>query len=128
MVSSLSNNWAVLRCSAIIGQTMRYNTFLKILKEDNPTLSLSEDSTFNYILQEDINSFMLKSIEQNITGVFDFVSTDCIKLKELSEMFNCKPQYGKYTYNTKTISDSRIFKYIKKSNKQVIREFLKNYE
>jgi len=116
MVSSLSSNWVVLRCSAIIGQTMRYNTFLKMLKEEEPVLSLSEDSTFNYILQQDI------------TGMFDFVSTDCIKLKELSEMFNCKPQYGNYIYDTKSINDSRIFKYIKKNNKQVITEFLKNYE
>ena len=128
MVSSLSNNWAVLRCSAIVGPTMRYNTFLKMLEEREPNLSLSKESTFNYVLQEDINKFILKSIEQDITGIFDFVSTDCIKLEELSTIFNCKPQYGNYTYSTKNISDSRIFKYIKKNNKQVITEFLKNYE
>ena len=106
-------------------------TFLKILKEKSPNLSLSGESSFNYVLQEDLASFILEAIDKEIIGTYNFTSKGNITLKELSTLFESHPQFGNYVYDTPEIDNGDLEKYCRSANKtciDIIEEFRKNYE
>jgi len=131
IVKNHATNPLILRSGAILGRTMRYNTFLKILKEKSPNLSLSGESSFNYVLQEDLASFILEAIDKEIIGTYNFTSKGNITLKELSTLFESHPQFGNYVYDTPEIDNGDLEKYCRSANKtciDIIEEFRKNYE
>ena len=68
IVNKMATNSLTLRCSAILGETMRKNNFRKIIEDVDPKLSLSGESSFNYILQEDILNFLNIAIKINYNG------------------------------------------------------------
>jgi len=131
IVKTNCDNPLIIRSGAILGKSMRYNSFLKILNEKTPSLSLSGDSTFNYILQTDLANFILSSITDNVVGTYNFTSRGNITLKELAVMFNSSPDFGKYVYDTPEVNNQDLKKYCQAANKvckNVIKEFRENYE
>lgn len=129
VISRSGESHLVLRCSAILGPTMRPNSLTKIINDQDAELSLSGESTFNYVLQKDILKFINESVENDFFGVIDFVSEKDITLKEVSSKYKKSPKFGSYRYqsfNRADLSDtpSLIDKYYKKTSEQVIEEFL----
>tara|TARA_A100001515_G_scaffold123060_1_gene106768 strand:+ start:6080 stop:6802 length:723 start_codon:yes stop_codon:yes gene_type:complete len=105
IVRQLATSPLIVRASAIIGPTMRKNSLLRILDEDNPTLSLSGDSTFNYVLQSDILSMIKVSANNNYSGIMDFVASKNIRLKDVAKHFSKTVNFGDYLYETPVISN-----------------------
>ena len=105
IVRELATSPLVVRASAIIGPTMRKNSLLRILDDDKPTLSLSENSTFNYVLQSDILSMIQVSASNNYSGIMDFVASRNIRLKDVAKHFSKTVSFGDYLYETPVISN-----------------------
>tara|TARA_A100001515_G_scaffold133685_1_gene123100 strand:+ start:879 stop:1601 length:723 start_codon:yes stop_codon:yes gene_type:complete len=105
IVRELATSPLVVRTSAIIGPTMRKNSLLRILDDNNPALSLSEDSTFNYVLQSDILSMIQVSANNNYSGIMDFVASKNIRLKDIAKHFSKTVSFGDYLYETPVISN-----------------------
>ena len=93
-------NHLIVRCSALLGPTMRENTFLKLMNKTLTKTGLSKDSEFNYVLYEDIYEFFVQANNKNLVGIFNLVSKDNISLQEVSDYFGCTPQFGDFTYTT----------------------------
>ena len=108
IVKKLGKRPLILRTSAIIGPTMRNNSLLKILEQENPTLSLSEESTFNYVLQSDILSMIQMCAKNNYSGIIDFVASKNIRLKDIADHFSKDVNFGGYTYQTPVISNRSL--------------------
>ena len=117
MVQKLSSNHLILRCPAILNKHMRKNNLIKILDDDTPTLSLTADSTFNYVSDVDITNFIE---DPNWYGVVDFVSSKNIELGEIQDMIGKQVHFGKYKFTTPEIKSS----YLKESSKQVLQQFI----
>ena len=118
MVNKLGNNPLILRCPAILNQNMRKNNLIKIIEDDYPKISLTPNSTFNYITDKDI----VKVINNNqIKGTLDFVASNNIQLNEIVDIIGKKVTYGDYTFTTPKVS----LPYLNKTSKQVLVEFLK---
>jgi hypothetical protein len=91
----------ILRCSMLIGETMNTNHLNK-LKNNELKISLSKDSSFNYILMDDIK-YLFKNLNyHNLNGVFDFVSNHPIKLDKVKNFFNSNTEFGNFCYNSNT--------------------------
>ena len=88
-------NNLIIRPSAILGKGIRKNSLIKILEEEIPKLTLSEKSTFNYILQEDMLEFISKAITEDIAGEYDFTSSSNITLGDIARKYNKKVLFGK---------------------------------
>lgn len=88
-----------IRCSMIIGKTMKENHLTKILK-DFKKINLSSDSTFNYILMDDLLNFFKSEDHLKYSGFIDFVSNSNISLNEIGELFNSKTIFGDFKYHT----------------------------
>jgi|TARA_Y100000310_G_scaffold221243_1_gene222778 nucleoside-diphosphate-sugar epimerase len=108
IVQAESTNYLILRCSALLGPTIRQNSFLKIMEQDNCTLSLSGQSVFNYILQNDILEVLEDEESVNLSGTYDFVSAQSTTLQEVADKYKKDPIFGEFVYYTRFGEDRTI--------------------
>ena len=108
IVSKEASNALILRASAIVGPAMRKNSLAKIIEDKNPKISLSKNSTFNYVLQSDILSMIQISAKNNYSGILDFVASENIRLEDIANYFNKQVDFGEYTYETPVISNRTL--------------------
>ena len=121
-------NNLIIRPSAILGQGIRKNSLIRILQEDSPKLTLSEKSTFNYILQEDMLEFISKAIAEGISGEYDFTSSSNVTLGDIARKYDKKVLFGNYVYQTHTSQTKDTYKVFPKLNKdsiQVVEEYMR---
>jgi len=129
IINKMATNPLVLRCSAILGETMRKNNFRKIVEDVDPNLSLSGESSFNYILQEDILNFLNIAIKKDYNGIVDFVSSTNVTLQEVSDLLEKKVNFGSYVYKTPELSSENlasVFPPAALTSKQNVKRYLKD--
>lgn len=129
IVRNFSSNFLILRCSALLGRDARDNSLIKIIKETNPSLSLSSQSVFNYVLHKDVLEFIKIAIEKDLQGVYNLVSSRNISLSRIAKLFGKKVNFGEYIYSIGEIGNSKaasILPAFKKTSKEVIYSLLKN--
>ena len=129
IVRKLTTRPLILRCGAILGETMRKNNFQKIIEDTSPEVSLSEKSSFNYVLQEDILSFIQESFRNKYTGIIDFVSSGNISFHQIAQMLGKQVKFGKYTYETPILPNQslvQVFPTAAFSSKENIQRYLGN--
>lgn len=128
IIQNLCHNFLILRCSTLLGRDSRENSLIKIIKENNPTLTLSSESIFNFILHKDVLKFVKKAMEENLQGIYNVSSSKNISLFEISELLGKKVNFGNYIYNVGEIDNKKVSKLLssfKKNSKEVINEFTK---
>lgn len=129
LIQNLCPNFLILRCSALLGRDARENSLIKIIKEEKPTLSLSENSVFNFILHKDVLEFVKIAIGKNLQGVYDLSSSKNITLFEIAELLGKKVSFGTYIYNVGDIDNkkaSQVLASFRKTSREVINEFIKS--
>ena len=122
-------NFLILRCSALLGKDSRKNSLIKIIQGDSPTLTLSPDSSFNYILHKDVLEFIKLALEKDLEGTYNLTSSNNITLKEVSVLFNKKVKFGSYIYNVGYIDNSKAISVtpsFQKTSREVINEFVRS--
>lgn len=121
-------NFLILRCSALLGKDSRKNSLIKIIQDDSPTLTLSPDSSFNYILHKDVLEFIKFAIEKDLQGIYNLVSYKNITLKQAADLVKKKVNFGGYIYSVGYIDNSKITSItpsFEKTSEEVIRQYLK---
>lgn len=98
----------VLRCSAMLGEHMRKNSIKRIIDEQNPQLTLSGQSDFNYILYSQIRDVIEHMNKQNLGGVFNVVSSQNITLNQIAEKFKKEVRFGNFIYQTGSVDNQKI--------------------
>ncbi len=119
-------NFLILRCSALLGKDSRKNSLIKIIQDDNPTLTLSPDSSFNYILHKDVLGFIKLAAEKDLQGIYNLASSDNITLSKVAGLFKRKVNFGNYIYNVGDIDNSKasiLLLAFKKTSEEVISQF-----
>ena len=116
IVSQYDKN-LILRCPALVGEYMKHNHLFKI--KNNDDIGLSADSTFNYILYEDV----LNVVKSNFVGTYDIVSNSNIDLNSVSDFFNSKTTFGSYKYTTPTTFKNPIN--LNKTSIQTLKNYFK---
>ena len=112
----LDENDLVLRCPMMLGNTMKSNHATKLLSNID-SLGLSGDSTFNYILMDDLVEFFVSKDYKQHKGIIDFVSNGLVKLEDVKNHFNSTTKLGDYTYQNNLEYSNPIFKLNEKYNK-----------
>ena len=128
IIQKKSNNPLIVRCSSLLGKTMRDNTITRIIKESRPKITLSKESTYNFISHEDVLDFIVKSHTREIKGIFDFVSSDYLLLGDIAEMINKNVSFGNYTFKTIEIDNKKListFPEFEKSSWKILDDFIK---
>ena len=86
----------ILRLSAILGPDIRRNSLVRLMNEES--ISLHEESDFNYILQGDI----LESLGAAVacSGTFNFTSQGSVTLGAIAKTYNKSVGFGEYKYSS----------------------------
>lgn len=118
-----AKDYLILRPTALLGRYCRKNSLIKILSEETPSLTLTPDSEFNYILYEDIFKFIKNAQEKNISGIFNICANDNITLAEIVKKFtpNKKIRFGNYKYSCGKISNLNSVKLLTELDKTSIK-------
>lgn len=118
----------IIRCSSLVGKYMKHNHLVKI-KNNVETISLSDMSTFNYILYSDIFSFLLNEKLLNYKGIIDFISYDHLALSDVARLFKSNIKFGLFNYNSNHNFINPIYKIDQKyckSSLDVLKEYYEN--
>ena len=94
-----------------------------MLCDNNQKLSLSGESTFNYILHKDILEFIRSGAYRELSGIYDFVSTENVKLKNIQKEFDTTVEFGDYVYETPNEFKNPI--YTSRTSMETIKEYFK---
>lgn len=127
LVKKFSPNYLILRCTALLGKYSRKNSLLRIIEEEKPVLTLSPNSTFNYILHKDVSKFIKLAIEKDLQGIYNLASSKNITLSHLASFFKKQVNFGDYVYNVGDIDNSKaaaINPTFKKTSQKVISDYL----
>jgi nucleoside-diphosphate-sugar epimerase len=128
IIANRCKNYLILRASALLGKDSRTNSFLQLLKNNQPVLKLSSDSSFNYILHSDVLAFISFAINNDLRGIFNMTSSTNMTLSDVAIILKKKATFGSYCYNTGNISNKKIasiFPSFKKTSENVITQFIK---
>jgi len=117
IVSTISQNYLIIRPSSLLGKSMKENTFTKIL--DGKPVYLTEDSLMNYITHEDVLNVI--EAEYPYDGIVYLCSNENITLGEVADLVGKKIEFGDYwhkhpsiftDYNTDRTSKDNVTKFI----------------
>lgn len=121
----MSEDDLILRCSVLLGKYMKPNHVIKI-KNNYESITLSKESTFNYISYDDIFKFISNSNINSFSGVIDFVSNNFMNLEEVVQFYDSKTKLGNYKYNSDYIFSNPIYNLLSdynKSSQDILRGF-----
>ena len=98
LVNENSNN-LILRCPALIGKYMKPNHLFKL--KENHDISLSGESTFNYILYSDVlDAVLIDRSHRMAKGTYELVSKEPTNINTVQQLFKSNSKLGKYLYMT----------------------------
>ena len=119
-------NFTILRLSALLGKYSN-NMLSKILNKSLKKTTLSKNSVFNYILYEDVLSFIKIVLNKKNMGIINLIASKNIRLENAVNLTNKKIKYGKYKYVTYSIKNDKIKNYTKifnNTSKQNLKIFI----
>jgi dTDP-4-dehydrorhamnose reductase len=122
----MDKNDLILRCSMMLGDTMKPNHTHK-LKNNDENIGLSGQSVFNYILMKDLAEFFNSEDYEQYNGVVDFVSNDLVKLEDVKNYFNSTTKLGEYVYQNSLDFINPIFTLNEKYNKSSMNNLIEYY-
>jgi len=122
----LDNSDLILRCSMMLGDTMKPNHTHK-LKNNDENIGLSGESVFNYILMKDLAEFFTSEDYKQYNGVVDFVSNDLVKLEDVKNYFNSTTKLGEHVYQNSLDFVNPIFTLNQKYNKSSLDNLIEYY-
>ena len=129
LVRSAGGNFLILRPVAMLGEYARENSLIKIIKGTSPTLTLSRDSRFNYILYSDLLAFLRKALEQDARGIYNLASATSVRLGDIVRLFRRRIEFGSFCYDSGRVATEKclsIHKGFKKTSLAVIKEFARS--
>lgn len=130
IVQNETENALIIRCSALLGKDAKKNSLMKIIALENAALTLSPQSTFNYILHTDMSHFIEKAIQQDLRGIYNLAASSRVSLKEIETHFSRQVSFGQYTYTTPEINNEKacaIASCFRRNSMENIELFLKDY-
>lgn len=107
LVADRSPDALILRPTAMLGPFIRRNSLLRLLFEDNPALSLSASSVFNYILHTDIAAFTEQALTAKTSGIVNLAAAGNVTLQQVCDRFSRRAQFGSFAYRVNTIDNAR---------------------
>jgi len=108
LVRADAQDWIILRPTSLLGRYSRKNSVMRILLEEHCSLTLSADSTCNYIRHYDVLNLINYALKQDLTGTYNVASGDNITLSDAAIMFGKKVSFGNHRYDVGHIENRKV--------------------
>lgn len=97
IVRFAASDYLILRCSSLLGHTMRPNSVVRAIKGEKVTVSSL--STFAFVHYDTVKDYVLS----DWSGIY-LVSGNAVGIQEVvTELKLPEPEYGDYTYNVTAV-------------------------
>lgn len=116
MVRNESNNHLILRPTAMLGMHAKPNSLIRILTQQNPSLTLAELSSFNYIRHADVARFIELALAKDLTGIYNLAAAANITLADVAQYFMRQVTFGKFTYTTGQVMNAKAAALLERFN------------
>lgn len=129
IVKTHCKNYVILRCSSLLGKYSRKNSLTRIIEDRECTLTLSSNSIFNCVLYTDILDFIAFSMEHDIKGIYNTVSSENVVISEIAEILKKNAKFGTYFYDVGNIDNSKIsivFPSFKKTSREIVTQLARD--
>ena len=126
IVKEYGNSWLIMRCSAFLGKGSRKNSLKKIIEDEQPVVTLTPDSEFNYVLYKDVLEFVKTAMEKDLQGIYNIASSENIRLSKVAEMFHKSVTFGGYKYAVGNIDNQKAISVVpafQRTPQEIIKEF-----
>lgn len=120
-------NALILRLGTLIGKNMRKNNVYRVIKDKEPSLTLSKKSFYTFVDYSEVLEFINLSLRKQINGIYNFNRNDSIKLEKISKLLKKEFKYGKYYFKCVLASNKKINKIYnldKISSFDILRKYL----
>ena len=97
----------ILRCSSLLGPTIRGNTLTRLL-DGGREVGLSPESRFNYVRYADVSSFIDTASRTNLSGTFNVTSGDDVSFSDVVAEISPNLEFGNYVYDCGLTDNSKI--------------------
>lgn len=127
LVQAKCSNVLILRCATLLGKDSKENSLIKIINDEHPSLALSADSEFNYILHRSVFEFIQAAVKKDVRGIYNLASSENVSVSRVADLLNKKVNFGNFLYtvgNVDNTKGSAILSAFKKTSEEVISEFL----
>lgn len=119
----------ILRPTGLIGpQAMSPNLF-KLINEDQPQLTLTENSRLSFVLYDEVLDFIKLYLNKSVSdGIYNISRIDSISISEIAALFNRHPKYGQHHYEVTNLDISKALHHLpslKIQNKDLLRSLKK---
>lgn len=108
IVAAQARDPLILRASGLLGVHSRPNNLIRMIEQQPCTLTLSADSSLNYVLHEDIADFIALAVANGVLGTYNAVSSQNVTLQEIVDFLRTPIPFGSYRYDAGSIDNSRI--------------------
>jgi len=118
----------IVRSSAMLGRHARRNALMRMLEENPCRLTLSGESSFYYVLYEDLLDFLAAAMDRGLRGTYNAAAAAPVTLAAAAERLGKTVSFGDYRYGCGTIDNSRIVAEcpaFRKTSLDAVEEFLK---
>lgn len=118
LIKARCENYLILRCGAFLGKYTPDNNIRRV--SEGRDASISCESKFNIITYEQILDFIKLGLEKDLTGIYNIVAKNNIKLIDLDGI---GMNYGEYLYQTPKISYEKLLTMAPQLCKSSIKNF-----
>jgi nucleoside-diphosphate-sugar epimerase len=106
----------IIRPVTILSQDPKSRNLQRLLNDLQPSLSLTETSTLNFITANEILAFIELALKNNLTGTYNLARNDAASLNELANAVGKKVNFGSFRYNVGHICNKKALNYIPSLN------------
>lgn len=102
-----------------------------MLRNPTSSLTLHQDSTFNYVLHRQLGDFVAAALRDELQGIYNIAATGNVSLKEVAALLGATPQFGDFLYEVGQIDNSKAKRAVPDfamSSSQIITQFVKEFE
>lgn len=110
IVQNETENYLILRPTALLGKYAKPNSLIKILRYDYPTLTLAADSSFNYICHRYVTDLIIYALQYDLRGIYNIAASSTVKLSQIANYYNREVNFGRYSYQTGHIVNDKVSK------------------
>ncbi len=128
IVQKKCKNHLILRPGLLLGKYSRMNSVLRVIMEEELSLTLSEESTFTCISYTDVSDFIGLAMERDLQGTYNLVANEPITLGALARKVNKTVNFGSFTYQCGVVANDKIVgvsERFDQSSEQVIDRLIK---
>ena len=123
-----AKTYLILRCVSLLGVDSHENTSVRLLRQQPCKLSLTNDSSFNFVLHTDIMKFIRLAIKENLRGIFNVSSMQDISLEQMikSLPYRLEVEFGLHRHSPRQLSRRKmdeVTDVFQKTSEQVWDEF-----